>query len=554
VNTERLEQIARYMKGHLSQVEAGFRRFYGIMAGDIGEGTIAYTVWRREVPDGGTIELGHSHVSGEGGEGDVRHSRQYLDTGRTTQVRSKYVYLLLVAGLLWSPLVSAAELPNIVIILTDDQGYADISFNPHHAKEVSTPHMDAMAKEGTWFSNAYISGNVCSPTRLGLMTGRYQQRNGVYTAGEGGTGIDPAISIFPAFLKPAGYVCGAFGKWHLGIRPEHNAVHRGFDYFYGFMGRGAHDYYKLEGEFFRNAEPLKDQGYLTQRLTDEAVGFIQREKAKPFFVYLAYNAVHSPQQAPKEDIERYKKAFPDLSEDRAILMAMLYHLDNGVGRVVQTLKQEGLWENTLMFFLTDNGGAPNMQADCAPLRGHKGQNYEGGIRTPWVVSWPAGFKGSRTIDTPVIGLDILPTVLDAAGLQAPSGPAFDGKSLLPLLTGRVQSLSRDLFWSEGGSSGHWAVRSADLWKLVATVDTKTQQQKLELFNLGKDSAEAKDLAAENPAKVQGLTALYDTWLDQMAEPMSGGGKRWAKMGQAPQQEQTDKEKKRQERKAARKKK
>jgi len=444
-------------------------------------------------------------------------------------------------------LTFAGTKPNIVVIITDDQGYADISFNPNHAKEVSTPHMDALAKEGIWFSNAYISGNVCSPTRLGLMTGQYQQRYGVYTAGEGGTGIDPAVAIFPAFLKPAGYVCGAFGKWHLGIKPHHNPIPRGFDYFYGFMGRGGHDYYKLQGEFYRNTKLIEDEGYLTNRLTDEAVDFIKKEKDKPFFVYLAYNAVHYPQQAPREDIERYKKAFPDITEDRAILMAMLYHLDNGVGRVVQTLKDEGVWDNTLLFFFTDNGGAPMMQADCSPLRGHKHENYEGGIRTPWVMTWPTRFKGARRIDTPVICLDILPTVLDAIGLEAPTGTAFDGKSILPVIEGKTKILHDNLFWSEGGSNGHWAVRTADHWKLVATVDNKIQEQKLEFFNLNKDPSEKKDLSAQHLQKVKQLTALYDAWLDKMADPMSGKSKHWAgaDRNKKPRKDElTDREKKR----------
>jgi arylsulfatase A-like enzyme len=447
------------------------------------------------------------------------------------------IYLSVLMVLL-IPIVSAASKPNIVVIITDDQGYADISFNPHHGNEVSTPHMDSLAREGVWFSNAYISGNVCSPTRLGLMTGRYQQRYGVYTAGEGGTGIDPAIPIFPAFFKPAGYVSGAFGKWHLGIRPDHNPIPRGFDTFYGFMGRGAHDYFKLrrsddgfggkpgEHPLYRGRNPIDDTGYLTNRITDEAVSFIKRSKRQPFFAYIAYNAVHSPPQAPQEDVDRYKKAFPEISEDRAVLMAMLYHLDEGVGNVIKTLKQEGEWENTLLFFLTDNGGAPNMEADCSPLRGHKHENYEGGIRTPWVVSWPAKFEGERSIDTPVTSLDILPTVVEAVGLDASGGSPFDGKSLFPVLEGETAVLHDNLYWSESGGNGHWAVRTSDHWKLVTTVDKKAGVQKHELFHLGRDPSESNDLSGQYPQKVKELIVLYDAWLDEMAEPMSGENKRW----------------------------
>ncbi len=439
---------------------------------------------------------------------------------------------------------SARSKPNIVIIISDDQGYADISFNPHHPKEVSTPHLDALARESVFFTQGYISGNVCSPTRAGLMTGRYQQRAGIYTAGEGGSGLPLNERIFPQFLKPAGYVCGAFGKWHLGLTSEYNPAARGFDEFYGFLGRGAHDYYKLddpESPLYRNLDPVKDHGYLTTRLTDEAVSFIRRNKSRPFLAYLAYNAVHAPAQAPEEDIRQFNTGDPQ----RDILMAMLAHLDAGVGRVVQTLKTEGLWDNTLLFFLTDNGGAKAMHADNAPLRGCKQQNYEGGIRTPFIVSWPAQVKGGRFCDTPVISLDLLPTALAVVGLEPPKERPFDGRSLLPLLRGETKVLHEHLFWSEGGSSGEWAVRSGN-WKLVASRDQR------ELYDLGADPAEETNLAQKHPDKVKQLSALYDSWLDQMAPPNSGAPKRWGETSPANAlpKDQT-KQKKREERKKTR---
>jgi arylsulfatase A-like enzyme len=437
------------------------------------------------------------------------------------------------AAMALSPLAPSEDRPttkpNIVVILTDDQGYADISLNPRHPKEVSTPHMDALAREGIFFSQGYISGNVCSPTRAGIMTGRYQQRAGIYTAGEGGSGLPLAEKIFPQFLKPAGYVCGAFGKWHLGLTREYSPCARGFDEFYGFLGRGAHDYFKLDdpdSPLYRNFDPIKDAGYLTTRLTDEAVSFIRRHKDRPFFAYLAYNAVHAPPQAPKEDIERFDTG----DEVRDVLMAMLKHLDAGVGRVVETLKKEGAWENTLLFFLTDNGGAKAMHAINTPLRGFKQLNYEGGIRTPFLVSWPARFKGGRNVSTPVISFDILPTALDAAGLPVPKDKPFDGKSLLPVMEGAAGILHEQLFWSEGGASGEWAVRSGN-WKLVA------RPNQLELFDLEEDPSEATDLAGKHPQKVEELCRLYNTWLDQMAEPRSGQGKRWTdKIQSKPQDE------------------
>lgn len=451
----------------------------------------------------------------------------------------------------WAAAASARR-PNIVVILTDDQGYADISFNPHHPKEVLTPHMDALAREGVFFTQGYISGSVCSPTRAGLMLGRYQQRVGVYTAGDGGRGFDPKTPIFPSFL-PGEYVSGAFGKWHLGLDEDYpelkwHALNRGFDECYKFMGRGAHDYYKLKGAsgvddtgpIYRNKKRIDDEGYLTTRLTDEACSFINEHKDRPFFLYLAYNAVHSPQQAPKADIERYREQFGDISDGRAILMAMLYHLDLGVGAVVKKLKDEGVWDNTLLFFFTDNGGAKVMEANNAPLRGWKGSTWEGGIRTPFVVSWPARFKGGRLLDTPVISLDVLPTVLDGIGVSGPTTTPFDGKSLLPVLEGRAKTLPRNLFFSNGGGDGEWAVRAGD-WKLVAV------REERELFNLAKDPSEEKDVKGQYPAKVAELTELYDAWLDEMAEPLSGDGKRWK------QNSLSDRDKERLKKRAERKK-
>jgi len=433
------------------------------------------------------------------------------------------------AGALELPWQKRKRRPNIVIIVTDDQGYADISFNPHHPPEVSTPHMDALARESVFFKQAYISGSVCSPTRAGLMLGRYQQRVGVYTAGDGGRGFDPKIPIFPSFL-PKEYKSTAIGKWHLGLDNDYpklkwHALSRGFDECYKFMGRGAHDYYKLKGAsgtddtgpMYRGKKRIDDEGYLTTRLTEEACDFIGRSKKQPFFLYLAYNAVHSPKQAPQAEIDRYKKKFPNITEDRAILMAMLHHLDLGVGAVVRKLKDEGVWDNTLLFFFTDNGGAKTMEANNAPLRGFKHSFYEGGIRTPFIVSWPAQIKGNRTIDTPVISLDILPTVLGALNVRPPTGTRFDGRSLMPLLRGDPGPIHGNLFFSNGGAEGQWAVRSGD-WKLVADRDQR------ELYNLAADPAEKDNVAT--PELVAEFEKLYDAWLDQMADPISRSPKRW----------------------------
>lgn len=436
-------------------------------------------------------------------------------------------WMLAISFMLSAPFAGnslAANKPNIVVIITDDQGYADISFNPHHPPEVSTPHMDALAREGVFFTQAYTSGSVCSPTRTGLMLGRYQQKLGVYTGGDGGRGIDPTIPIFPAML-PEDYVSMAVGKWHLGLDEDYpdlkwHPVNRGFDESFNFMGRGGHDYFSSggvkseeESPFYRGKERVSGSGYLTNRLTDEAVGFIERHSEQPFFLYLAYNAVHAPAQAPEQTIAKYRERFPELSPQRQILMAMLEHLDLGVGRVVDKLKERNVFDNTLLFFLTDNGGAKGMEANNSPLRGFKHSVDEGGIRTPFIVSWPDRFQGGRKINTPVISLDILPTALEAAGHAPPQAGEFDGKSLLPLLGGNSTPHHDALLWSEG-SETDWAIRKGD-WKL------KRQAGDLILIDLADDPAEKSNVVDRHPDIVRQLVELHEAWMHTLAPSISG---------------------------------
>ena len=233
-------------------------------------------------------------------------------------------------------------------------------------------------------------------------------------------------------------------------------------------------------------------------------------------MYLAYNAVHAPAEAPENDIKFYREKFPGISKERAILMAMLKHLDDGVGEVVSKLKREGLFDNTLLFFLTDNGGSKVMSADNTPLRGFKQTLDEGGIRTPFIVSWPNKFQGGRTVDAPVISFDVLPTALDALN-AIPAKNDFAGKSLLPLLTGRSKQHHETLFWSKGPED-EWAVRRGD-WKLHWT------KGKMELVNLQDDPSENTNLADANGDKVKELSSAYDEWIARMTAPISGGVKR-----------------------------
>ena len=413
--------------------------------------------------------------------------------------------------------VLADEKPNIVIILTDDQGYADVSYNPHSPPEVSTPNIDALAHSSVICTQGYTSGHVCSPTRAGLMTGRYQQRFGIYTAGEGGSGVPLNEVFIPQRLKPAGYVSGALGKWHLGLTKEYHAMNRGFDEFYGFMGRGAHPYFDhsdMNHPIYRGFKPIKEEGYLTTRITEEAVDFISRHKKEHFFLYVAYNAVHSPPEAPKEDIKNLTG-----DEKRDTLMAMIKHLDMGVGEIVKSLKKHDIYDNTLLIFLTDNGGSNAMSANNAPLRGFKQMDYEGGVHVPFIVSWPAQLKGVKKCDVPMWSIDLFATALDAAGLPFPRDKPLDGKSIMPALKGETDKLHDAFYWSSGGAKGKWAIRSGD-WKLVA------EKKRIELFNLDKDLSETTDLAAKHPKLVSELADKYNEWLDKMADPVSKQGKRW----------------------------
>lgn len=415
-----------------------------------------------------------------------------------------------------SVLPAAERRPNIVVIVADDLGYADVLFNPEHPPEVTTPHLAALARESVVCRQGYVSGHVCSPTRAGLMTGRYQQRLGLYTGGEAGSGLPMSEQIFPQFFKPAGYVSCQLGKWHLGPDPEWSPALRGFDEVFGFLGRGAHDYFKLDDPqdpIYRGTTPVAESGYLTDRLGAEAVSFVQRHQDQPFLLYLAFNAVHAPLQAPADEVANFNTG----NSDRNTLLAMGKRMDDAVGSLVASLKDTGVWDNTLLFFISDNGGPLAQTAVNTPLRGGKHQDYEGGIRVPFLVCWPGVLTAGES-QAVASSLDILPTSLAAAGVAAPAEKPFDGINLLPILRGEVPAPSRDLFWCSGAEEGWWAVRSGD-WKLVG------EKGKVCLFDLTQDVSEKQDLASQMPERVAALTALHDAWLAEMAEPVKGGGKR-----------------------------
>jgi len=398
--------------------------------------------------------------------------------------------------------------PNIVLIVSDDHGYADSSCYDH-PKEVATPNIDRLAAEGVRLTNGYASACVCAPTRAGLLTGRYQQRFGFYTAPDSRVGMPLSEITIADLLRKQGYATAVFGKWHLGLEPEYRPLKRGFDEFYGFLGHGGHDYFNLDitdeyTSIYRNDKPTKDTGYLTNNLAREAVSFIERNQNKPFFLYLPFNAVHWPLQALPEHVKRFNTGDPS----RDTYLAMLVCMDEAIGRVLDALRRTGADANTLIVFFSDNGGAKNNLANNGALRDYKHSLYEGGIRVPFVVRWPDKLPRGTACDEPIISLDVMPTICAAAGIELPSDRVYDGRDMLPALRGQLKgSLHETLFWDDGAEL--WTVR-AGKWKLVSVKGT------LELYDLSADMGEKNDLSQQNPDVVERLERDYRAWKGTMA--------------------------------------
>ena len=420
-----------------------------------------------------------------------------------------------------------ANRPNILLIIADDLGYGDLSCqgNP----QIPTPHIDSIAKHGVRFTNGYVSGPYCSPTRAGLMTGRYQQRFGhEFNPGPSeqavpNFGLPLSETTIADRLKAAGYVTGMFGKWHLGYQPPFHPQRRGFDEFFGFPG-GAHSYLDASADprnpIQRGTTPVPREEYLTDAFARETVAFIERHQRVPWFAYLPFNAVHTPMHAT----EKYLSRFAHIAEpNRRAFAAMLAAMDDGVGRVLTKLRELKLEENTLIFFISDNGGptAANTSVN-GPLRGFKAQTWEGGIRVPWMVQWKARLPAGRVDDRPVIQLDVLPTALAAAGVAVPAAWKLDGVNLLPFLTGEKTGAPHDvLYWRFGPQM---AIRQGD-WKLVKGPGSAATESNAratlagaELYNLRDDIGEKKNLAAEQPEKVRELAAAWNAWSSQLEDP------------------------------------
>ena len=460
-------------------------------------------------------------------------------------IRRLLLLLTLVLSALARPASAAPaqkKLPNIVFILADDLGYTDVAC--YGSKYYETPNIDRLAAQGMRFTSGYTCGPNCTPTRAALMSGQYGPRTGVYTVG----GINrfnwrnrplrpvdnvtklplDKITIAQA-LKKAGYVTGMFGKWHLGEDDRHHPGRRGFDEAIVSMGRHF--------DFSTNPKVNYPAGtYLADFLTDRSTDFIRRNKDRPFFLYLPHFGVHTPREAEKELVEKFRAKRPAGGHQDPIYAAMIYSVDESVGRVLTLLDELKLSENTLVIFSSDNGGVGGYVragvkkggdvTDNSPLRGGKGMLYEGGIRVPYIFRWPSTIKPGTTCAVPINSVDLYPMLLDIAGSQRPADYVLDGASYLSLLQGGdAGTFGREaMYWHFpgylGAGKGSWrttpvsVIRAGD-WKLLEFLEDGRR----ELYNLREDSGEAKNLVTAMPEKTKELQAKLVAWRQQIHAPM-----------------------------------
>ena len=424
--------------------------------------------------------------------------------------------------------------PNIILILTDDLGYGDVGFNG--SKDIITPNIDELANNGVVFSNGYVSYPVCGPSRAGLMTGRYQDafgfgKNPLFAPKDPKMGLPISEQTMADMLKTSNYKTFAVGKWHLGAHQSLRPLKRGFDEFFGFL-TGGHRYFpkewdledetKVKNQFeayrtklLRNNKRIEEKEYLTDALSRESVDFISRNADKPFFVYLAYNAPHGPLQATEKYLERYGH----IKEiNRKTYAAMVSAVDDGVGAIVSKLKEKGIYENTIIYFLSDNGGRLKGDSDNGDLRGKKGDLFEGGIRVPFVMQWPKEIKAGQVFNKPVISLDIFATLKAITSPNIKSKNELHGVNLIPFIKGNNENHPHDyLFWRNNlmqndpnlrvqGS----AVRSGD-YKFI------NNKQVDALYNLTKEVSEKSNLKKNNKI-YDSLINKFQIWNSLLREP------------------------------------
>lgn len=433
--------------------------------------------------------------------------------------------------------------PNVLLILVDDLGYGDLG--SYGAKDLDTPHIDRLVRQGMRFSNFYANCPVCSPTRAALLTGRYPDAVGVpgvirTHAGNSWGLLSKDTVLLPAVLKEAGYRTAMVGKWHLGLGEPNLPNPRGFDFFHGFLGDMMDDYFhhRRQGQNYMrlNGKMIDPKGHATDIFTDWACGWLKEYKHKePFFLYLAYNAPHSPIQPPKDWLEKYKEKHPDVPQKRARLAAFIEHLDDGIGRVLAALAEAGHTDNTLAIFTSDNGGSLPHGANNGPLAGGKQDMLEGGIRVPMCAVWPGKIKPGSRSDRVALTMDLFPTICETAA--ADYNENIEGRSILPTLLGKPQPPEdRYLFWVrlEGGRRYHgtpyYAVRHGD-WKLLQNdPDEPMRLYNLKdnpIYDLKGDPREQKDVLLAYPAVYRRLKRALDAHIARCVKvpwrPPSGVG-------------------------------
>ena len=421
--------------------------------------------------------------------------------------------------------------PNMIVIMCDDLGYADVGFNG--CKDISTPHIDSIAEKGVRCTNGYVAYAVCGPSRAGFITARYPQRFGFernpqYQPKDPDMGLTRDEKTIAELLRPAGYHSGVIGKWHLGAHiPTSHPMKRGFDEFYGHLG-GGHTYFpeKLtikrsqdaEGEsesyrtwLLKNYEPVAPRKYITDDFSDEAVAFVERNRDWPFFLFLSYNAPHTPLEAS----EKYLNRFPAIKDNkRKTYAAMVSAVDDGVGRVLSELRKYGLEENTIVAFLSDNGGITTKNASSNfPLRGNKGDAWEGGFRVPFAVQWKGTFPPGSAYDHPVSSLDLGSTIVSLAGAKVSKDKPLDGVNLIPFLTGKNKEMPHKAIYLRQFDRNRFAVRKGN-YKVV----TVWKGAKPQLYDLDKDIGEKNDLADLKPDRVAEIEALRKKWNAELMEP------------------------------------
>lgn len=409
--------------------------------------------------------------------------------------------------------------PNIIVIVIDDAGYVDFGFMG--SEDLETPHIDNLAKDGVFFTDAHVSATVCAPSRAGLITGKYQQRfgfeaNGTGDAASGDIGLSDDVVTMADVFQKNNYKTIAIGKWHLGATPTDHPNKRGFDEFYGFLA-GGRSYFPMnnpseEHMLQKNGNRVEFDGYLTDVLGNRSVGFVQENKDQPFFMYLAYNAVHTPMEAKEADLEKYK------NHDRQHLAAMTWSLDENIGKLRSKLKELKLLDNTLIYFISDNGGAHNNNSKNGLLKGWKGNKFEGGQRVPFIVSWPNKITGNQKFNGLTSSLDIFATSIAAANIEKDKDLVLDGTNLLPYLLGKKQGNPHDkLFWRKLDEAG---VRVGD-HKVI-----RLKNYGSVMYNLSSDLGEVINLATTDTTTFNYLSKNLLLWESKMTEPLWKEGKPW----------------------------